>query len=219
MIPAVERQFRCGGDGRSRVLDGGSTGGWVALALQVFYPEFFNGAWSSYPDPVDFRAFELIDVYADKNAYVNAQGFERPAAREPDGDVRYTMRHECRMENVLGRGDSYTRSGGQWGAWNAAFSPRGPDGLPVPLWDPATGRIDRAVAEHWRRYDLRLVLQAGWPTLGPKLRGKLRIGVGEADDYFLNNAVHRLDAALAKLDPPADATIAYGPARGTAGSG
>ena len=214
LIPAIERQFRGLGDGRSRVLDGGSTGGWVALALQVFYPDAFNGAWSSYPDPVDFRAFELIDVYADKNAYVNAQGFERPAAREPDGDVRYTMRHECRMENVLGRGDSWTRSGGQWGSWNAAYSPRGPDGLPVPLWDPATGRIDRAVAEHWKRYDLRLVLQAGWPTLGPKLRGKLRIAVGEADDYFLNNAVHRLDAFLAHADPPADATIVYGPGKG-----
>ncbi len=214
LIPYIERQFHCIGKPYGRVLDGGSTGGWVSLALQVFYPEFFNGAWSSCPDSVDFRAFQLIDIYKDKNAYVNEQGFERPAARSIDGDTLYTMRHECQMENVLGMGDSWTRSGGQWGAWNATYGPRGPDGLPVPLWDPKTGAINAAAIEHWKQYDLRLVLENNWSALGPKLHGKFHIGVGDADTYFLNNAVHRLDSFLSRANPPFAGTILYGPRQG-----
>ena len=103
------------------------------------------------------------------------------------------MRREVGVENLLGRGNSYTLSGEQWGDWNAVFGPRGADGRPVPLWDPQTGKINHAVAEQWKKYDLRLVLETNWKTLGPKLRGKLHIAAGEADDYFLNNAVHLLD--------------------------
>ncbi len=196
LVPHVERKFRAIGRPSARVLDGASTGGWVSLALQVFYPDFFNGAWSHAPDPVDFRAYELINIYEDENVYVNVHGFERPAARERNGDVRYTVRHECQIERVLGRGGRWELSGRDWGAWNAVFGPRGRDGLPRPLWDGVTGRIDRDAIEHWKQYDLRLVLQTNWKTLGPKLRSKLRIWVGEADEYFLNNAVHRLDEFL-----------------------
>jgi hypothetical protein len=214
LIPHVERQFHCIGKPYARVLDGGSTGGWVSLALQVFYPDFFIGTWSACPDSVDFRSFQLIDIYKDKNAYVNEKGFERPAARTIDGDVLYTMRHECQMENVLGGGDSWTRSGGQWGAWNATYGPRGADGLPVPLWDPKTGAIHHEAVEHWKQYDLRLVLENNWQDLGPKLRGKLHIGVGEADTFFLNNAVHRLDTFLSRTNPPYEGSIIYGPRQG-----
>ncbi len=214
LIPHVERTFRGIGHGRSRVVDGGSTGGWVALALQIFYPDQFQGAWAFCPDSVDFRSFQLVNIYEDANAYINAYGFERPSARDLSGDVRYTMRHECRMENLLGIGDSYTTSGKQWGAWNATYGPRGPDGHPVPLWDPATGAINRAVTHHWQKYDLRMILEANWKTLGPKLRGKLHIWVGEADDYFLNNAVHRLDTFLRQANPPFEGTITYGVGQG-----
>lgn len=214
LIPYVERTFRAIGSPAARVLDGGSTGGWVALALQVFYPDVFNGAWAYCPDSVDFRAFQLINIYEDEDAYVNRYGFERPSARDVQGDVRFTMRHECQVENVLGLGDSYTMSGGQWGAWNAVYSPRGADGRPVPLWDPKTGKIHRQVAEHWKKYDLRLVLEQNWKTLAPKLRGKLRIWIGDADDYFLNNAVALLEEFLMRADPPAHARIVYGPRRG-----
>jgi hypothetical protein len=219
LIPFVESRYRCIGKGSSRGLDGGSTGGWVALALQVFYPDFFNGAWASCPDSVDFRDFELINIYEHENAYVNPHGFERPAAREVSGDVRFTMRHEVGLENVLGRGDSWTASGGQWGAWNATYSPKADDGRPAPLWDPKSGRIDHRIAEHWKRYDLRHILEINWPTLGPKLRGKLHIDVGDADDYFLNNAVHRLDAFLTRAEPKFEGTIRYGPGRGHCWSG
>ncbi len=214
LIPSVEAKFRGVGDGKSRVLDGGSTGGWVSLALQVFYPEDFAGCWSSCPDGVDFRSFQLVNIYQDKNAYTDANGAERPAAREPGGAVRYTMRHELGMENLLGLGDSWAMSGGQWGAWNATYGPKGADGRPVPLWDPKTGAIDRAVAEHWKKYDLRMILERDWATLGPKLRGKIHVWVGESDDYFLNEAVHRLDAFLSRAEPPYGGSIAYGPGEG-----
>ena len=116
--------------------------------------------------------------------------------RQLNGDVIYTVRHEVQIENVLGPGDSWTMSGKDWGAWNAVFGPRGADGRPVPLWDPKTGKLDRGVVGHWQKYDLRRVLEQNWPALAPRLRGKLHIWVGDADDYFLNNGVRLLDGFL-----------------------
>jgi hypothetical protein len=214
LIPYVEKKYRCIGEPYARVLDGASTGGWVSLALQVFYPDFFNGAWAHAPDPVDFRAFELINIYEDANAFVNKHGFERPASRDVDGDVRTTVRHECRLERALGLGGRWELSGRDWGAWNAVFGPRGDDGLPKPLWNGETGKIDPDVLDHWRRYDLRSRMEQDWVKLGPKLRGKLNIWVGEADDYFLNNAVHLLDGFLSEAHPTFEGKITYGMGKG-----
>ncbi len=213
VIPHIEKTYRCGGAKR-RFTTGASTGGWVSLALQILYPDYFNGCWSSCPDSVDFRAYELIDIYEDKNAYVNRFGFERPAMRTLDGDTVYTVRHECQMENVLGRGGNWAVGGKDWCAWNAAYGPRGDDGLPKPLWHPKTGEIDRSVTEHWRQYDLRLVLERNWSTLGPKLAEKIHVWVGDADDYYLNNAVHRLKQAMDRADNPKfDGEIIIAPRR------
>src|SRR5205085_782323 len=107
-----------------------------------------------------------------------------------------------------------TMSGQQWGAWNATYGPRGADGRPVPLWDAKTGKINRSVVDHWKKYDLRLQLAQNWKQLAPRLRGKLHIWVGEADDYFLNNAVHLLDAFLATAEPPYEGRITYGLCQG-----
>ncbi len=214
LLPYVEGLYRGVGQPYARVLDGASTGGWVSFALQVLYPDFFNGTWSSSPDPLDFRAYQLIDIYKDKNAYLNAYGFERPSERTIQGETRFTMRHEVQTENVRGDGDSYAYAGGQWGAWNAVFSPRNADGKPALLWNPQTGALDPAVAEQWKKYDLRLYMEANWKTLAPKLRGKIHLWVGDADNYFLNNAVHLLDVSLAKADPPFVGEIVYGPGKG-----
>jgi hypothetical protein len=209
VIPFIERTYRCLGTPTSRFTTGGSTGGWVSLALQVFYPDFFNGCWSQCPDPVTFERFELIDIYKDTNAYVNSFGFDRPSKRTIDSDVVFTVRHECQIENVLGLGGRWELSGRDWCCWNATYGPRGKDGLPVPLWDGKTGAIDKTVLEHWKKYDLKLVLEQHWPVLGPKLAGgKVNVWVGESDDYFLNAAVHRLKETTAKLsNPKFDGTI------------
>jgi S-formylglutathione hydrolase FrmB len=211
LIPYVEVKFRGIGTPASRVLDGGSTGGWVSLALQIHHPDAFSGAWSFCPDGVDFRALQLVDIYSDANAYVNSHGFERPSARDINGDVLFTMRNELQLENVLGAGDSWTLSGQQWGAWNAAYGPRGSDGNPATLWDPTTGEIDHAVAEAWKKHDLRLHLQERWADLGPRLRGKIHVWVGEADTFFLNNAVHLLEEFLLAARPAYEGSITYGP--------
>ena len=213
LIPYVEGRFRGLGVPEARGIDGISTGGWVALALHVFYPDSFNGAWSFCPDPVDFRAFQRINIYDDDDAYV-IDGGERPSRRGQDGAIRYTMRHELRMENVLGRGDSWAQSGRQWGAWNAVYGPRGSDGRPVPLWDPTTGVIDRTVTAHWEQYDLRLVLDRNWVTLAPKLNGRLNIWIGEMDDYYLNDSVHLLDSFLRNRAPTFNARIKFGRGEG-----
>lgn len=214
LIPFVEKEFRCIGKPYARFLSGGSTGGWVSLALQVFYPAFFNGCWSISPDPVDFRATQLVDIYSEQNAFVMEKGTERPSKRRLSGEVEYTMRNDIQRENVMGRGDSFTMSGDQWGAWNATYSPRGKDGLPAAIWDPKTGRIDLSVAEHWKKYDLRLYLQENWKRLAPLLRGKIHISVGEMDDYYLNHAVHLLDAFLKTVEPPYGGEIHFKAGRG-----
>jgi photosystem II stability/assembly factor-like uncharacterized protein len=214
LIPFVEKTFHAIGQPDARVLDGESTGGWVSLALKVFYPDFFNAVWSSCPDGVDFRGFQIINIYRDKNAYSDNQGREQPSKRDVKGRVEFTIRHECQMENVMGAGDSWTMSGQQWGAWNATYGPRGNDGRPIPLWDPKTGVINKSVVDHWKKYDLRMVLEQNWAELGPKLRGKIHISVGDADSYYLNGAVHLLDDFFEKASPPADARISYGPGKG-----
>jgi Putative esterase len=203
VIPLIEKTYRCFGTPQSRFTHGASTGGWVSLALQIFYPDFFNGCWSQCPDSVTFERFELIDVYGDANAYVNRSGNDRLATRTIDGDVISTVRHEALLEGVLGRGGRWELGGRDWASWNAVYGPKGTDGFPVPLWDGKTGAINKTVQEHWKKYDLMYVLSQNWSTLGPKLAGgKLHVWVGDADDYFLNVAVRRFEVAVQRLNNP-----------------
>lgn len=212
LIPYLESHFRIRREPWARLLAGGSTGGWEALAMQVFYPDLFGGAWGWCPDPVDFNYFQIVDVYDDPNAYVLDHGWtqvERPNARRPDGNVISTVRMENYLEEATG---TSSRGAGQWDIWHAVYSPVGADGYPQPIWDPVTGVIDHDVAAYWREhYDLHAHLARHWPELGPKLRGKLHIATGDMDTYYLEQAVYLLDDFLASVDhPPADATVTYG---------
>jgi len=203
VIPYLEKTFRCGGAGK-RFTCGASTGGWVSLALQVYYPDTFNGCWSQCPDSLTFERFELIDLYAEKNAFVNRFGFERPSTRTLDGDVVSTVRHEAQLDRVLGKGGRWELGGRDWSSWNAVYGPRGADGLPVPVWDGKTGAINKGVLDHWKKYDLTKHVVANWKVLGPKLAGgKVNVWVGDADDYYLNAAVHKFKSAVGLLRDPA----------------
>lgn len=210
LIPYVEKEFRAIGTHASRFVQGYSTGGWAALALQIFYPDFFNGVWAESPDPVDFRAFENINIYDDRNAFDDPSGNPKASARDDNGEIISTVREEIQFENVLGSGNIYTRSGRSWGAWNAAFGPRGPEGFPLPLIDPQTGIINPGVSQFFRKYDLRLYLEQHWQELASKLDGKMHISVGKADTYFLNNAVGLLDDFLKNASPPVRSFVLYG---------
>jgi len=212
LVPYVEQKFRGIGEGWARFTYGGSTGGWEAAAAQIFYPDEFNGAFIACPDPVDFRSYELVNIYEHDNAYFDEGPFgrvERPAHRDWLGRIAYTVRNENHRELVLGtRG----RSGGQWDIWEATYSPIGPDGYPARIWDKRTGLIDREVAKYWREnYDLRHILERDWGTLGPKLVGKLHVFVGDMDNYYLNNAVYWLDTFLeSTTDPYYEGIVDYG---------
>jgi hypothetical protein len=211
LIPEIEKRFRGLGTGWSRFVYGGSTGGWEAMAVQMFYPDDYNGAWIACPDPIDFQHYELIDIYKDKNAYFTANPYmrtPRPAHRNWLGQVDSTVQEQNLYELTLG---THGRSGDQWDAWESVFSPVGPDGYPRRIWDRLTGEIDPVTAAYWREhYDLGHILRRDWATLGPKLRGKLRIYVGDMDNYYLNNAVYGVEEFLKSANPPADAVVEYG---------
>lgn len=203
LIPYIEEQFRGIGEGWSRFLYGGSTGGWEALAVQVFYPEDYNGAFAACPDPIDFRAYTLINIYEDDNAYYINGPFgrlKRPGHRDWLGHVSATTEDYNHYEFAIG---TNSRSGDQYDIWQAVYSPMGSDGYPKPIWDKLTGEIDKEVAAYWREnYDLRYILERDWKTLGPQLEGKIHVYVGDMDNYYLNNAVYLMEDFLESTRNP-----------------
>jgi hypothetical protein len=212
LIPAIEKQFRGLGQGWARFLYGGSTGGWEALAAQIFYPEHYNGAFAACPDPIDFHAFTNIDLYGDPNAYFQEGAHKReaqPAMRDYLGHTFITTEEINGYELALG---DHGRSGEQYDIWQAVYGPVGADGYPQPIFDKVSGEIDHKVAEYWREhYDLESILERNWAESGPKLEGKIHIYVGSEDTYFLNDAVYRMEDFLnSTKNPPYGGEVTYG---------
>ena len=213
LIPYLERKYRAIGAGWARFVYGGSTGGWEAMAVQVKYPDYYNGAFVACPDPIDFRAYGSVNIYEDRNAYAVDAPFKqtpRIAMRDYLGRPTATLEEVNRLELVLGPN---SRSGGQWDIWQAVFSPVGADGYPKPIWDKRTGDIDRSVANYWRdNYDLMHILRRDWDKgLGEKLRGKIHLYVGELDNYYLESAVYLAQEFLESTrNPPFEGVIDYG---------
>jgi S-formylglutathione hydrolase FrmB len=200
LIPHVERTFHGAQSRQHRYLTGVSSGGWSCLWLQITYPDVFNGCWAHCPDPVDFRDFQRIDLYAEgSNMFIDGRGERRPLARRGDHATLY-YDDFVQREEVLG-------PGGQIRSFEAVFSHRGPDGRPAPLFDAATGRVHTATAKTWERFDIRLVLERNWATLGPKLAGKLHVFAGAKDTFFLEGAVALLKDSLSKLGSDAEVVI------------
>lgn len=203
LLPYVEKKFRGIGQGWARFTYGGSTGGWEALAVQVLYPDDFNGCFAACPDPIDFRAYTVVDIYKDKNAYyIDGQWKKtpRPGQRDTLGHVSSTLEQVNHLELVLG---THSRSGAQWDIWEAVYSPVGEDGYPKRIWNKVTGEIDHDVAMFWRdNYDLRYIMERDWKTLGPKLKGKVHIYCGTMDNYYLNNAVYLMEDFLNETTGP-----------------
>jgi hypothetical protein len=203
LVPEIEKRFRGIGQGWARFLYGGSTGGWEALAAQMFYPDEYNGCWAACPDPIDFRAYTVVNIYEHENAYYADSKWKqvpRPGKRNYLGELAATMEDLNYMELALG---ANSRSGGQFDIWQAVYSPVGSDGYPKPIFDKLTGKIDKTVAAYWREnYDLGYILKRDWAKLGPKLERKIHIYVGEADNFFLNNAVYLVEDFLKTTKNP-----------------
>lgn len=203
LIPELERRYRLIARPEARVLRGHSSGGWSTIWLAVTYPQVFGGAWSTAPDPVDFRRFQLMDIYAHANAFspreddpavkgivdwVRANGM--PSYRR-GGTAVMSVREEVGGEHVCGPDNT---GGGQWASWQAVFGPRNARGNPAALFDPETGVIDRAVAESYRRFDLSGLVRSG--AIAPEAFDRVRLVVGDADNFYLEQAVMLLKASL-----------------------
>jgi len=200
LIPYIEKKYRMDSPA-GRFLNGHSSGGWAALWLQIRYHELFGGTWATSPDSVDFRNFNNLDLYADRNAYMRPEGSSTPLIRE-DGRITQTLESAARQEVVVGE------YGGQQSSFEWVFSPRAADGRPAPLFDRATGGISRDVAEHWRQhYDIAQILGTQAAQLVPKLRRKIHVAVGTADQFHLDQPVRLLEERIKSLGY--DATFTY----------
>ena len=213
IIPSLEKQFRMIGKPYARLAEGASTGGWQTLALQLKYPDFFGGAWVLQPDPIDFRRYQLVDIYTDTNAFVmpNTQltTTERPFKRTVEGQVTWTLRQMSLFEEVLG---TRVRANYQLTGWEAIYGPLDAEGYPKPLWNKLTGTIDREVANYMKEngYDLREYAQRNWATLGPKVAHKLHFYSGDMDDFYLNLAVYRFEEFLRSTPDGKNVPFKYG---------
>ncbi len=202
-----------------RFLTGHSSGGWFALWTIVRYPALFGASWPTSPDPVDFRAFLGVDLYAPgANMYHDATGAPRPLER--DGDkVLTTIEQAAKLEAVLGH------NGGQLRSFDWTFSPRGADGTPAFMFDRETGAVNPEVAAYWRdNYDIGHLIETDWPTLktpsrrqDPSDRRRHRLllsrrrsctaskapfarSAGRADFTFVPHANHGMAQVYAKGD-------------------
>jgi hypothetical protein len=216
LIPEIERRFRVIGEPWARITDGGSTGGWISLAHQLFYPDFYGGVWSYCPDSVTFSDVEGINIYKDDNAFYRKIDWRTVPiinTREINGHVRLTSEQRNHMELVNGtRG----RSGEQLDIWSAVFGPLGKDGYFEPLFDKRTGAVNRSVAEYWRdNYDLLEYLKRNWATVGPKIAGKIHVYTGTMDNFFLNNSTKELEAWMKTTqNPHYEGFFLYGDGKG-----
>ncbi len=230
LLPAIESQFPIDGRPAARLLRGHSSGGWSTLWLGLNYPEVFGAVWSSSPDPVDFQRMQSVDIYTQANMYrvpadpspgelaAEKRIDANPGALGPaissaarditsfrkDGKPVMSVRQESQGEDMLGANNT---SGQQWDSWFATWGPRATPATttvrptPAALFDPATGSIDRAIAEQYRKYDIGHLLRADPAKYGPLFRSNIRLVVGDADEFFLNEAVELLKADLDKVSP------------------
>ena len=189
-IPELEKQYRADG---ARFLRGHSSGGWTVLWLQTHYPTTFTACWSSSPDPVDFRDFQKINLYEGENMYYGKDSSLRSVATVAGRFPWVSMKQDCQMEYVVSRGE-------QMHSFDAVFSAKGSDGSPEKICNPQTGEVNKKVFEHWKNYDISLYLRTNWDKLQKDLYGKIRVSVGDQDNFYLNSAVHLLDTEMKKLN-------------------
>jgi S-formylglutathione hydrolase FrmB len=189
LIPQLEDRYRGPESAEHRYVTGISSGGWGSLWVQVEYPDVFAGTWSHVPDPVDFRAFQTVDITADDaNMYTDETGARRPLGRNGD-QVMFWAEDFIAREQLLG-------PGGQIRSFEAVFSPALEDGSPARLFDVETGKIDPNIAEAWQKYDIRLKLEMELTETGDDLAGKLHVFGGSMDNFYLGEAVGLLKESL-----------------------
>ncbi|XVJ57892.1 MAG: hypothetical protein HEQ23_00265 [Tepidisphaera sp.] len=228
LIPALEKKFPLIAKPEARMLRGHSSGGWSTLWLATEYPTIFGACWSSSPDPVDFRAFQLVDIYEDRSMFALDNGLDGAFDTKQDA-VRSRLAkvpQSLTRENVPSGSDlivSYRRndkpvmtiereargedilgpdntSGQQWDSWFAVFGPRNAAGNPAALFQ-INGFLDHKVAEQYRKYDIADRLRKDPDRFVPIFRDNIRLVVGSEDNFFLEQAVMLLKQDVEKLTP------------------
>ncbi len=208
----LQQNFPIADQADSRFVSGCSTGGWVSMALQVFYPDYFNGAYSFSPDSPSFKAFQLVDLYEDDNAFVNEHGIARPSMRATDGEPMFGVGDEVQVESAMGIQDNFLNSRQQWATWNALYGQLDTEGNPIPVWNQATGEIDKQVVESWSKWDIDKHMVENWEVLGPKLEGKLHFWMGDMDNFYLTAGLRILEQSLSgQINPISDASFTWAP--------
>lgn len=205
LIPWLEHKYRMDSKPSGRLLTGHSSGGWATLWLQTRYPKIFGGTWSTSPDPSDFHDFTGADLYRpNANVYVDARGKPIPLVRMNGKEVA-NFEDFARLEAVLGP------VGGQMASFDWVFSPKGPDGRPMQMFDRRTGAVNPQVVAYWKdHYDIAYRLERNWPALRKDLDGKIHVIVGTADTFHLDGAAHRLHDVLKRLGAKADVRFLTG---------
>ncbi|MGN6395860.1 MAG: alpha/beta hydrolase-fold protein [Mucilaginibacter sp.] len=189
-IPQLERTYRCNG---ARLLNGHSSGGWTVLWLQTHYPNVFDACWSSSPDPVDFRSFLKVNLYEGQNMFYAKDSTLNQVGTVDGVFPWFSMRDTYALENVVYRGE-------QMHSIDAVFSERAANGEPMRIIDVKTGVVNPAVFDHWKNYDISLYLRTNWDKIKGNLDGKVRVTVGNQDNFLLNYAVMLLGDEMKKLN-------------------
>ena len=190
LIPQVEKTYRVN---KARLLTGHSSGGWTVLWLQTHYPKVFNACWSSSPDPVDLRSFQQVNLYEDKNIFYGKDSSLNAAGTIAGRYPWITQKNMYSMEHVIYRGE-------QMHSFDAVFSVKNSDGSPRRLINETTGEIDAVTVEHWKNYDISLYVRSNWQQLQNDLQGKIRVSVGNQDNFLLNYAVQLFETEMKKVD-------------------
>ncbi|MHC5109001.1 MAG: alpha/beta hydrolase-fold protein [Planctomycetota bacterium] len=207
-IPALEAKYPLLSDARARLLRGHSSGAWSALWLSINHPEVFGGAWATAPDPVDFRRFQKTNIYRDEKFFVDPATEKDYPSYRSNSRVTMTVRQENQMEQVI---DPRNRSGQQWDAWQAVFGSHSENGSPAALFDPSTGKINSVEADRYRKYDIAARVRNFPEPMRKIFNERIRLAVGDRDNFFLNEAVMLLKHAVDGTVDPEESSPKKGP--------
>ena len=187
-LPALNKQYRTNG---ANLLFGHSSGGWASLWLQVNYPKTFAGTWSSAPDQVDFRNYQNKNIYEADNMFYDAQGNLLADVTIAGRFPVVSAKDFYRTENVIYRGS-------QLHSFDAVFGGYDKNGEQIRLVNMPNGDVNQQALPLWKRYDLSIILQNNWQNLQADLDNKIRISVGDSDNFHLHHAVKLLEGEMEK---------------------
>ena len=198
-MPWVEEYLgRSNGETR-HYITGHSSGGWSTAWLFLNWPDKFEYALATSPDPVDFRDFHGINLYEDDNAFVTNDGMAPVfvnrvrESRDKEKDPAITF-----DELISEHAGSFPSA--QLAAYEAAFSPCDENGVPLPILDRDTGEIDKDVAEFWRRSDVSQLIQTA-PGVDGEVLSRLHFSCGTRDEYGLHRPLRLLEDAIEARKP------------------